>query len=264
MTEFTMTVRTICESLAGNVVSDFNNFQSVIRAAAPKVFNFSYPIFDESHRAELQEKILLWYYDREIGFKTAGRWKLALAQNLNLIMPYYNEMYKTNAISYDILEDVDLTEESEAQGKDESEEKRGSETTGSNNTTNNTTDTTQATTGGTTTSATSDTPQGTIADVDNQSYLTSYNKSTSSSNNNGTVTSTGSSLSENSSTTKDNSSKTSKKSETFVKTTKGKSGGKTYAEMIMEYRKAIANVDAMIIAELEDLFVGAWNIDSII
>lgn len=264
MAEFTMTVRAICESLAGNVVSDFNNFQSVIHTAAPKVFSFNYPIFDESHRAELQEKILLWYYDREIGFRTVGRWQLALAQNLNLIMPYYNEMYKTNAISYDILTDVDLTEESQGTGADEIEESRGSETTGSNNTTNNSTDTTQATTGGTSTSATSDTPQGTIADVDDLSYLTSYNKSTSSSNNNGSVTSTGSSVSENSSVTKDNSTKSSKKSETFIKTTKGKSGGKSYAEMIMEYRKAIANVDAMVIAELEDLFLGVWSVDSII
>lgn len=264
MAEFTMTVRAICESLAGNIVSDISNFQHIISAAAPKVFNFDFPIFEESHRQELEEKILLWYYDREIGFKTVGRWKMALAQNLNLIMPYYNEMYKTNAISYDILTDVNLTEESEGLGKDESEESRGSETNGSTNTTNNSTDTTQATTSGSSTSAISDTPQGTIADVDDMSYLTSYNKSTNSTANNGTITTSGSSLSENSSTTKDNSTKTSKKSETFVKTTKGKSGGKSYAEMIMEYRKAIANVDAMIIDELEDLFLSVWSVDSII
>lgn len=236
----------------------------MISAAAPKVFNFSYPIFDENHRAELQEKILLWYYDREIGFRTVGRWQLGLAQYLNRIMPYYNEMYKTTSVNYDILTDVDLTEESEGQGEDKSQEERGSEMSGSSNTTNNSTDTTQATTAGNTTSATSDTPQGTIADVDNMSYLTSYNKSNNSSNNNGTVTTSGSSLSENSSTTKDNSTKTFKKSETFVKTTKGKSGGKSYPEMIMEYRKAIANVDAMVIDELEDLFLSVWTVESII
>ena len=264
MAEWTITVRAICESLASNTVSDISNFQSVISTAAPKVFNFNFPIFDESHRQELEEKILLWYYDREIGFRTVGRWQLGLAQYLNQIMPYYNEMYKTNAINYDILTDVDLTEESEGQDEDESQEERGSEMTGSSNTTNNSTDTTQATTAGNTTSATSDTPQGTIADVDNMSYLTSYNKSTNSSNNNGTVTASGSSLSENSSTTKDNSTKTFKKSETFVKTTKGKSGGKSYPEMIMEYRKAIANVDAMIIDELEDLFLSMWTVESII
>lgn len=259
-----MTVRAICETLAGNIVSNVSNFQSVISAAAPKVFNFNFPIFDESHRKELEEKILLWYYDREIGFRTVGRWQLGLAQYLNRIMPYYNEMYKTTAISYDMLTDVDLTEESKGQGEDESQEARGSETSGSINTTNNSTDTTQATTGGTATSATSDTPQGTIESVDNMSYLTSYNKSTNSSNNNGTVTAIGSSLSENSSTTKDNSTKTFKKSETFVKTTKGKSGGKSYPEMIMEYRKAIANVDAMVIDELEDLFLSVWTVGSII
>lgn len=264
MAEWTITVRAICESLAGNTVSDVSNFQSVISTASPKVFNFDFPIFDESHRQELEEKILLWYYDREIGFRTVGRWQLGLSQYLNRIMPYYNEMYKTTAISYDMLTDVNLTEESEGQGEDESQEEHGSEMSGSSNTTNNSTDTTQATTAGTASSATSDTPQGTIANVEDQSYLTSYNKSTNSSNNNGTVTSSGSSLSENSTTTKDNSTKTSKKSETFTKTTKGKSGGKSYAEMIMEYRKAIANVDSMIIDELEDLFLSVWTVESII
>ncbi len=131
MAEWTMTVRSVCESLAGNIVSDVSNFQSVISAAAPKIFNFTYPIFDESHRSELQEKILLWYYDREIGFKTVGRWQMALAQNLNLIMPYYNEMYKTNAISYDILTERRISQK-KAKGREKTraKESRGSETTG--------------------------------------------------------------------------------------------------------------------------------------
>lgn len=259
-----MTVRAICETLAGNIVSNVSNFQSVISAAAPKVFNFNFPIFDESHRKELEEKILLWYYDREIGFRTVGRWQLGLAQYLNRIMPYYNEMYKTTSVSYDMLNDVDITESYSHTSRGGEEQKSGREIIGSSTTLQNGTDTTSANSSGNTTSATSDTPQGTISDVDNYSYLTSYNKSTSSSQNGGTVTSNSTNVSDNSTTEHGISTKNDTREDNYQKTTSGKSGGKTYPEMIMEYRKAIANVDAMIIDELEDLFLSVWTVGSII
>lgn len=259
-----MTVRSICESLAGNIVSDISNFQSVISTAAPKVFNFNFPIFDESHRQELEEKILLWYYDREIGFRTVGRWQLGLAQYLNRIMPYYNEMYKTTSVSYDMLNDVDLTESYSHTSQGGEEQKSGRETIGSSTSSQNGTDTTSANSSGNTTSATSDTPQGTISDVDNYSYLTNYNKSTNSSQNGGTVTSNNINVSDNSTTECGVSTKNDTRKDNYEKTTSGKSGGKTYPEMIMEYRKAIANVDAMVIDELEDLFLSVWTVESII
>lgn len=259
-----MTVRAICETLAGNIVSNVSNFQSVISAAAPKVFNFNFPIFDESHRKELEEKILLWYYDREIGFRTVGRWQLGLAQYLNRIMPYYNEMYKTTSVSYDMLNDVDITESYSHTSQGGEEQKSGREAIGSSTTSQNGTDTTSANSSGNTTSATSDTPQGTISDVDNYSYLTNYNKSTNSSQNGGTVTSNNINVSDNSTTEYGVSTKNDTREDNYEKTTSGKSGGKTYPEMIMEYRKAIANVDSMIIDELEDLFLSVWTVDSII
>lgn len=259
-----MTVRSICETLTGNIVSDISNFQSVISTAAPKVFNFDFPIFDESHRQELEEKILLWYYDREIGFRTVGRWQLGLAQYLNRIMPYYNEMYKTTSVSYDMLNDVDLTESYSHTSQGGEEQKSGRETIGSSTSSQNGTDTTRANSSGNTTSATSDTPQGTISDVDNYSYLTNYNKSTSSSENGGTVTSNNTNVSDNSTTEYGVSTKNDTRKDNYEKTTSGKSGGKTYPEMIMEYRKAIANVDAMVIDELEDLFLSVWTVESII
>lgn len=264
MAEWTMTVRSVCETLAGNIVSDISNFQSVISAAAPKVFNFNFPIFDESHRKELEEKILLWYYDREIGFRTVGRWQLGLAQYLNRIMPYYNEMYKTTSVSYDMLNDVNLTESYSHTSQGGEEQKSGRETIGSSTSLQNGTDTTSANSSGNTTSATSDTPQGTISDVDNYSYLTNYNKSTNSSQNGGTVTSNNTNVSDNSTTEYGVSTKNDTREDNYEKTTSGKSGGKSYPEMIMEYRKAIANVDAMIIDELEDLFLSVWSVDSII
>ena len=264
MAECTITVRAICESLAGNIVSDVSNFKSVISTAAPKVFNFNFPIFDESHRQELEEKILLWYYDREIGFRTVGRWQLGLAQYLSRIMPYYNEMYKTTAISYDMLTDVDLTESYSHTSQGGEEQKSGRETIGSSTSSQNGTDTTSANSSGNTTSATSHTPQGTISDVDDYSYLTNYNKSNSSSQNGGTVTSNSINVSDNYTTEYGVSTKNDNRKDSYKKTTLGKSGGKSYPEMIMEYRKAIANVDSMIIDELEDLFLSVWTVDSII
>ena len=59
-----------------------------------------YPIFDETHREELNKKIIDHYYLREIGFETVGLFKRHLNVRLNEIMPYYNELYKTIAVEY--------------------------------------------------------------------------------------------------------------------------------------------------------------------
>lgn len=52
-----------------------------------------YPIFDETYRAILNNKIIQHFYFREIGFETVALFKNRLNTKLNEIMPYYNEMY---------------------------------------------------------------------------------------------------------------------------------------------------------------------------
>src|SRR5690625_2126005 len=60
-----------------------------------EVFDFDYPIFDESYRPILEQKIIDHYYFREIGLETIGQFKHFLKSRMNTIMPYYNQLYKS-------------------------------------------------------------------------------------------------------------------------------------------------------------------------
>ena len=109
MANYTTQVRTICEVNAGYDESvGFGDVATVIEKSREKIFNFSYPIFDESYKSVLETKILKHYYTREIGLETVGLWKLKLDTKLNEIMPYYNQLYKSELLEFNPLYDVDL------------------------------------------------------------------------------------------------------------------------------------------------------------
>ena len=72
-----------------------------------------YPIFEESYRSKLNEKILNHYYMREIGFETAGLFKRYLNVKKNEIMPYYNQLYLSAQIEFDPLETYSTNEQYE-------------------------------------------------------------------------------------------------------------------------------------------------------
>lgn len=96
MAVYTTTVRSICETYAGKTESVGRlHTAEVIELARPKIFDFLYPIFDESYRTVLETKILRHYYYKEIGFETVGLWQDRLETKLGEIMPYYNELYKS-------------------------------------------------------------------------------------------------------------------------------------------------------------------------
>ena len=78
-----------------------------------------YPIWDESYRNVLNEKIKNHYFFREIGQETPNRFKFYLDTKMNEIMPYYNELYKTTLLKYDIdvVSSTDETYSGAADGK---------------------------------------------------------------------------------------------------------------------------------------------------
>lgn len=111
MSKYTTELRYICETntshpIAGN---GFNNVGEIINSSHTNIFNFDYPIFDNRYRSVLEKKILLHYYTREISEETVGLWKLRLCDKLNLIMPYYNQLYESALIDFDPLVDVNYT-----------------------------------------------------------------------------------------------------------------------------------------------------------
>ena len=171
MSKYTTEVRFICENSAGLSESEgADNVDSVLDRCWNKVFNFDFPIFDENYRQVLCRKILKHYYTREIAHETVGRWKLALNAKLNEIMPYYNQLYKSELLEFNPFYDVDLTRSREGSGT--------RDTTGS---TSNT-----STESGTNTKTDTVTSKETSSDTSNSTE--SSTSTTTESNSNNTVT----------------------------------------------------------------------------
>lgn len=111
MSKYTTEVRYICEQAAGLKESgDFTDINSVIEKAYPKIFDVdNIPVYVPEHKSQLLQKILMHYYQREIGFETVGLWKYYLNTKLKEIMPYYNQLYKSELLEYDPLQNVNNT-----------------------------------------------------------------------------------------------------------------------------------------------------------
>lgn len=199
-----------------------------------------YPIFDESHRAELNQKIYDRYRFREIGFETAAVFAHYFGALLREIMPYYNKLYETVSRDYDYLTDADYSESETVETESASEGSGTAETTETANTTGETHDT----------NAHSDTPQGAFnfADVENNQYLSDANV------NDGT-TSTETTTDGTTSTASTMSGTGSSEREKHVS---GKFPGRTFAELVREYREQILNVDRLILDELNVCFMGVY------
>ena len=108
MSKYTTEVRFICEQYAGlDESADYPDVDRVIDLAIPKIFDMSgISVYVEEHKTLLFHKILLHYYQREIGFETVGLWKLKLNTKLKEIMPYYNQLYASELLEYDPLQNV--------------------------------------------------------------------------------------------------------------------------------------------------------------
>lgn len=272
MSVYTTQVRFICEAEAGLKKSvGYDDVNTVIQNAIPKIFNFSWPIFDESYRNVLETKILKHYYTREIGLETYGLWKLKLDTKINEIMPYYNQLYKSALLEFNPLYDVDIT-------RNHTGKKTGTEALKGNVDINgqvlvdnhgnvNTTDDT--TVANTTTSENIDkfsaTPQGAIDNLRNEKYLTNARMVNDTNTSNGTTTgktdtSTDSTTdTTTNTTTTTNNSTTINNTEDYLETVKGKQGAQSYASLIMEFRETFLNIDMMVIEDLGELFMNIWT-----
>ena len=327
MSKYTTEVRFICEEAAGLTSSvGYLGVNDVINTALPKVFNFDFPIFDETYRPILEKKILKHYYTREIGLETVGLWKLFLDTKLNEIMPYYNQLYKSELISFNPMYDVDLTrdhqlkrlEDIKETGTQESDTNRNgtldttANKTGTTHDTSLTTDhgtanqdiTNQKTahgTNGDTTDVTttvshvdkfSDTPQGALDGLKNDTYMsearivddTNTSKTIVSGNDDINENNTGNTTTETdatSDTTSDgrttqketvNTTNTDKENrvatqntnknlnsiDDYIEHVTGKTSGVSYSKLLNEFRETFLNIDMLIINDLSDLFMNLW------
>lgn len=58
-----------------------------------------YEIYEESHRPVLNNKILKHYWFHETCCDAVGRFAFFMDETLNLVMPYYNELYRSELLS---------------------------------------------------------------------------------------------------------------------------------------------------------------------
>lgn len=300
MAKYTTQTRRIVENLS--IGMEGASISKRIDEANKKIFEY-YPLFDENHREELNRKIIMHYYTREICAETVGLWMLWLNERMNLIMPEFNQLYESAALEYDILSDTDLTddydENENADNRETSKNDRNGTFSAQTGTmfkaSRNSDDgykvngkTEVSETGKTTDKGTvdmqdkelsSDLPQANAAGVDygTEHVLKTQNSGTTNQNDRtlkGTTTQTNNDSHTYHYTSEDKTDVTDRNNTTDVMIgdknerrlrdrkyqlkRKGKSGGYSYAKLIMEYRQAVINVDRMIIEELKDLFMGVW------
>lgn len=236
MSKYTTQLRYICESLAGELESKgYNSIDEIINKSRDKIFSFDYPIFDEEYKQVLETKIIKRYYTREIASETYGRWKLFLESRLIEIMPFYNQLYESALIKYEIFDDVNYTRSGNRTGNENG--------TNSNTGTVNRTDTETANSEGW--NKYSDTPQGSVQNIDNDSYLTNATKVTSNDARSNTTAENRNDSGQHQTNTLEN----------YTELIKGKMPGKSYMQMVQEFRETFLNIDKMIIDELADLFM---------
>lgn len=293
MSKYTTEVRFICERFAGLDESQgFTKVDDIVEKARHSIFE-KYPIFDENYRSVLETKILKHFYTREIGFETVGLWLLKLNQKMSEIMPYYNQFYESQKLTFNPLVNVstsqtstrdDNTTSNAQTAQASSNERINSVSKESNEATTSSSKTAEdnkqiygskVATSGTDDVSESDTPQGTLSNVKNNTYLSKFTRNekdltdaksgTDKIESNGSVDRADanvSNVSENANekvqanhATNENSEKNTL--ENYIATNVGLSGV-SGSELLEKYRATFLNIDMLVIDELNDLFMKLW------
>lgn len=212
----------------------------------------NYPIFDESYREQLNNKIIQHYYFREIGFETEALFKNRLNQKMNEIMPYYNQMYESSKLKIDPLSTIDLEEVFSRKSKTTGEGTSSTSGTGNNTNNFNSTDTTDY--GKISKFSDIAQAQTTPNEILNDKYLTSATVDDGQDKN----TNTGTNTSQTESTTSGTSTDERNLDEDTTLTRKGNNGTASESELLNMYRETFLNIDMMVIEDLSELFLGIW------
>ena len=253
MSKYTTEVRFICENSAGLSESEgADNIDSILDKCWNKIFNFDFPIFDEKYRQVLCRKILKHYYTREIAHETVGRWKLALNAKLNEIMPYYNQLYKSELLEFNPFYDVNLTRSREGSGTSN----KTSNNTETNSGTSNNISNGSGTSNTDTLNRFSDTPQNSmdtqgIADSVPLTTVTKVNEDNTTTNESTNTITSNDSRTENGTENINNTDK-------YIETVKGKQGTENYSSLLKKFRETFLNIDMMIIEDCSDCFFTLW------
>ena len=244
-----------------------------------------YPIWDEGYRGELNQKIVMRFWNREIGHETVGMFVHAVRRKMGEIMPYYSQLAETVTWEFDPFETINVEHtadsssdttgntvgESSATGKTTGETQATSDTTGESTSEESSTSKQDSGSESVSRTVSSDHPQTRLNNYED--YATTSQDGESKSVNESSATSQGESTQSDSqnttqdqSTTQDTTQDQTDQQETTqhqqqsnVQTSRGTQGNKS--EMLEQYRATLIGVDTMILDELETLFMGVWDTD---
>lgn len=235
-----------------------------------------YPLFDETYREHLNKKIIAHYMFYEIGFETPEMFKVYLNNRMNEIMPYYNQLYLSEDIKFDPLENVNKTEIMDKDILGNQKQVQDSENTSNKDTNVNSNEEQNTTSENTSTTTTnndylkvaSDTPQDLISFLElsgdkwaSQAERGEDNTVTSAKSNDETTTHSHTETIGKETTKsvgKFTGNQDNKTQEDYTLKIKGKSEGESYSDMLLKYRQTFLNIDMMIISDLKDLFMMIW------
>lgn len=267
MSRYTTEVRTICESLAGVYEpTGYEEIDEILDIAAPKIFSFDFPIFDESYRLPLCKKILKRFYTREIGQETYGLWKLRLEVKMNELMPKYNLLYRSELIEFDPLSDTDYIVEHDNLKNDNASTTSSGDS--SQQAQSNNLDSSKTKNKSTGYDLYSDTPQNALDGInaifpdtnggnadDYKGYLTNASKNINDSESENENSGSRSGVTTMSYSDDANSNRLS--TEQLKEHAKGRRGtwGRSPSQMLLDYRKTAIPVDQMLFDDLDILFM---------
>lgn len=207
-----------------------------------------YPIFDETYRSKLNEKIVAHYALREIGSETPQMFVFYLGRTMREQMDYYNQLYVSAQRKFDPFITSDIRMEMNSTSTNESSGK--SSGTQANESTANSTSDTKADNSSMTFN--SEFPQTRIDDF--KQFATSASQTDSLGN---TYTATQQDSTATATSTSNTDYAHSSDKGNSMSHTLGTSGSQS--QLLQEWRSTMLNIDMMVINSLEDLFMGMWG-----
>ena len=231
MSKYTTQLRYICEEKAG-LLESTGDYNKIIAESYKKIIHPETALFDPEYEAVLFPKIIRHYYFDEIAHETVAHFVFKLNLKLDEILPYYNQLYESALLEFNPLTDVDYTV------KGEKHDNNTADITRTDNLVNSVTNKNK--------DLVSDTPQGTLdnVDINNNLYIT------------GATVTDGIINNENRGTQKH--ANVIKNNNEYIERVTGKRGGLTNSEMLLKFRETFLNVDMMIINNLKNCFMGVY------
>lgn len=196
-------------------------------------------------REEINNAILNYYKYREIGFETFGRFLHELETTMKEIMPYYNQLFYTQDLDFNVIYNVDYVREIKREREDNTQDNLTGNTTTDTESTTNSSNTTNNSINSYNKNVSSQTPQGSLSitaqNIDNVSYADNVTWNKDNTTENGTSTGTSSTSAEGTTNTTQANTGKRNEDESTRETTKGNYGVVSAQDLIKKYREIIVN-----------------------